>query len=173
MIYVALLRGIGPGNPNMRNDKLRAVFEGRGLSGVRSVISSGNIIFESDRTDTHTLEDEIQKALQTELGIGGGTIIRSQQELERIVAVKPFGNQTHNKEHYQLVSFLKRPFDGTIPDSPYIVHATKTYICTTTDTTATRTPDVMLQLEKLFSKDITSRTMKTVERIIAKMDMQT
>lgn len=29
--YAALLRGIGPGNPNMRNDKLRGVFEGLGL----------------------------------------------------------------------------------------------------------------------------------------------
>ncbi|MBA3630747.1 MAG: DUF1697 domain-containing protein [Actinobacteria bacterium] len=40
--YVALLRGIGPSNPNMRNDRLRAVFEDLGFSNVRAVISSGN-----------------------------------------------------------------------------------------------------------------------------------
>lgn len=40
--YVALLRGIAPTNPNMRNDKLREVFEKPGFKNVQTVISSGN-----------------------------------------------------------------------------------------------------------------------------------
>lgn len=39
--YVALLRGIVPLNPNMRNEKLRGVFEKLGFTNVRTVISSG------------------------------------------------------------------------------------------------------------------------------------
>lgn len=49
--YVALLRGIGPANPNQRNDKLRGVFEEFGFEDVRTV-SSGNVLFRSDSTDT-------------------------------------------------------------------------------------------------------------------------
>lgn len=49
--YVALLRGIGPSNPNMHGAKLRGVLEGLGFRDVQSVISSGNVIFSSDLTE--------------------------------------------------------------------------------------------------------------------------
>ena len=58
--YIALLRGIGPGNPNMRNDKLCGVFEKLGFSNVTPVISSGNVIFESDEINKKTLELKIE-----------------------------------------------------------------------------------------------------------------
>ena len=48
MRYVALLRGIGPANPNMRNEKLRGVLEELGLANVASVISSGNLLFDTE-----------------------------------------------------------------------------------------------------------------------------
>ena len=54
--YVALLRGIGPGNPNMRNDKLRSVFEKLGFSNVKTVISSGNVLFESLLKNVNEIE---------------------------------------------------------------------------------------------------------------------
>jgi hypothetical protein len=43
MRYVALLRGIMPTNPNMKGEKLKAVFEGLGFSNVHTVIASGNV----------------------------------------------------------------------------------------------------------------------------------
>lgn len=45
--YAAFLRGVAPTSPNMHNKKLRSVFEGLGFTNVTTVISSGNIIFES------------------------------------------------------------------------------------------------------------------------------
>ncbi|MGH2757636.1 MAG: DUF1697 domain-containing protein [Actinomycetota bacterium] len=45
--FVALLRGIGPLNPNMRNEKLREVFVGLGFENVRTVITTGNVLFDS------------------------------------------------------------------------------------------------------------------------------
>lgn len=171
MNYVALLRGIMPSNPNMKNEKLRTVFESLGFSDVSSLLSSGNIIFATSETDVPALEGRIQNALQTTLGIGGGTIIRSQQDLQDLMSQKPYGDQSHDQQHYQLVTFFKKPFENIpIFDDMRIVYATKEYICTSTDTTAIKTPNQMAQLEKRFGKDITSRTMKTVERIVAKMN---
>jgi uncharacterized protein (DUF1697 family) len=51
MKYVALLRGIGPSNPNMRNEKLRGVFEKLGFDNVQTVISSGNVLFQTPTKD--------------------------------------------------------------------------------------------------------------------------
>lgn len=61
--YAALLRGIGPSNPNMRNEKLRGVFENLGFQNVQTVISSGNVLFETRSNNIKELEAIIEKAL--------------------------------------------------------------------------------------------------------------
>ena len=77
--YCALLRGIGPSDPNMRNEKLREVFNGLGFAMVSSVLSSGNIVFtDVSGNDPSMLEDRIQQALQRDLDIPGGTILRAE-----------------------------------------------------------------------------------------------
>ena len=58
--YVALLRGIGPTNPNMRNDKLCAAIESIGATDVRSVLASGNVVFSSTSRSTAALEQKIE-----------------------------------------------------------------------------------------------------------------
>jgi hypothetical protein len=59
--YVALLRGIAPTNPNMRNDRLRGVFAELGFSNVRTVISSGNVLFETDSSAVRALETKVER----------------------------------------------------------------------------------------------------------------
>jgi uncharacterized protein (DUF1697 family) len=56
MKYAAMIRGIGPANPNMRGDKLVEAFTSCGFSNVRAFLGSGNVLFESDITDTTKLE---------------------------------------------------------------------------------------------------------------------
>ena len=174
--YVALLRGIGPGNPNMRNDKLREFFEGLGFSNVQSVISSGNILFESDEPDASKLENMIEQALPERLGFSSTTVIRSKEQLEQFVAANPFGKLTHGPASYLLVTFFKRstkvefkmPYQ--VPDRPYkLLTASENELCTTTDNTEHPTTDLMTWLEKQYGKEITSRTWLTVQRILKKM----
>lgn len=176
MKYVALLRGIGPGNPNMRNDKLRGVFEKLGYSNVQSVISSGNVVFGSSRTDVANMESELEDAWQAELGFASTTIIRSQAQLEELLVINPFMGITHGPSSYTLVTFFKKstevPF--TLPYRPEgktykPTGATKTELFSLTDNTTVKTTDLMTWLEKQFSKQISSRTWLTVERIVKKM----
>lgn len=170
--YVALLRGIGPGNPNMRNDKLRAVFESLGFTNVASVISSGNILFEADEHDAATLESTIEQALTERLGIASKVIIRSQQDIEKLLVSRPFGERTHSPETSLNVTFLRTaPPLETDPPSGEHYTVIKVYpreICSVIDTTQAKTPDFMLKAERIYGKEITTRTWKTVERIAAK-----
>lgn len=177
MKYVALLRGIGPGNPNMRNEKLREVFEGLGFQNVQSVISSGNIIFESERSDTGKMESELENAWQEVLGFNNTTIIKSQQQLQEVAKVQPFNGMTHGKASYLLITFSKRPakFRYTLPYQPSgktytILSRTSNTLFTTTDNTVVKTTDLMTWLEKEFGKEITSRTWLTVQRILKRME---
>ena len=152
--YAAFLRGIGPENPNMRNERLRAVFENLGFKNVKSVISSGNIVFESAVKDATVLEKKIERALQSTLGIGGGAFVRSEAELERIIKKDPFEGASHGGETYLIVSFLKQ--------KPYEVYTALTR-------EEMRTPKAMAAIEKRYSKQVTTRTWKTVGRVLKKM----
>lgn len=154
--YVALLRGIMPMNPNMKGERLRETFESLGFKNVRTVIASGNVVFESNTKDMRTLEAEIEKALPQQLGFTSTTIVRSKEELERLVAKDPFKGIEDKKPNYLIVTFFKDR---------------KEELCTVIDIWTGKTPDFMRDIEKNHGKEITTRTWKTVHRILKKMDV--
>jgi uncharacterized protein (DUF1697 family) len=104
--YVALLRGIGPGSPNMRNDKLRAFFEDLGFTNVKTVISSGNVIFESPSRNVKALESTIEEALPAKLGFHSTTIIGSKKQLQELFDKNPFQGMEHSQKSSLNVTFL-------------------------------------------------------------------
>jgi uncharacterized protein (DUF1697 family) len=174
--YVALLRGIAPTNPNMRNDKLREVFEKLGFANVKTVISSGNVVFESPSRSVRKLEDRIEEALPKELGFKSTTIIRSQKQLQQLVDKNPFKSMEHSQKSSLNVTFLKKKrkidikFPYEIDNRDYrLLGMYDGAICSVIDLTSAKTPDLMLWLEKQFGKEITTRTWKTVERILTIM----
>ncbi len=176
MKYVALLRGIAPSNPNMKNEKLRGVFEELGFSNVRSVISSGNILFESDETDTPHMEARIEAAFP-ELGFKSTTIIRSQEQLQKLIKTDPYQKTPHSSKNYQLVTFFKHPtkIDFALPYQPpgkdyYLIGKDDRTLFSIVDITVAKTPDLMSWLERQFGKEISSRTWKTINRILTKFD---
>lgn len=174
--YAALLRGIGPANPNMRNERLRGVLESLGLASVETVISSGNVLFEADSSDVAGLEARIEAAWPEQLGFQSTTIVRSREQLEQLVAADPFGDREDTKSSRLQATFLKHdpkvPFDlpHSPPDGDYTVLAVvDRTVCSTIDLSGSRTPDLMRWLERTFGKEITTRTWKTVHRILKRM----
>jgi uncharacterized protein (DUF1697 family) len=152
--YVALIRGIMPMNPNMRNEKLRGVFEGLGFEQVKTVISSGNVIFASSSKSASALETQIEKALADKLGFKTTVMVHSKTELETLVKKDPFKGKDHSRTSYLIVTFSK-----TAPREVF----------NTLDVTRDNTTGFMSKLEKKYGKEITTRTWKTVRRIVEKM----
>lgn len=176
--YAALLRGIMPSNPNMSNARLRGVFESLGFEGVGSVLASGNIVFHTAESDVPELEDRIQQALIRELGIGGGTIIRSHDELGALLDTDPFHGLTHGRGTYLIATFLKDTAEPptSLPEHPDPLtrvvgydEAARAFLAIIDNSEPGKTPDFMAWLEKTYGKDITTRTWLTVERIVKKL----
>lgn len=177
--YVALLRGIAPALPHNSNAELRAVHEGLGLRRVGSVLASGNIVFETDETDVPQLERRIQAALVDQLGIGGGTIIRSLEELRALLERDPFNGLTHGRGTYLVTTFLK---DGElapteIPDDPdpkvRVVGfdaPARAFLAVIDNSVPGKTPDFMTWLDRTYGKSITTRAWLTVQRIVRKLE---
>ena len=162
-------------NPNMRNDKLRGVFEELGFENVRTVISSGNVLFESKSTDPAKLEKQVETALPAKLGFNSTTIIRSRDDLQTIISSDPFKGVTHGPKTNINVTFLKTKAEDKfkLPHTPdgrsyTILAMTDREIYSVIDLTSSKTPDMMTWLEKQFGKEITTRTYKTINRILDK-----
>jgi uncharacterized protein (DUF1697 family) len=177
MKYAALLRGIGPTNPNMRNEKLRGVFQKLGFQNVQTVISTGNVLFESPSRDAKALEAAIEEAIQKQLGFTSATIIRSHQQLKRLADSDLFGGIEDTPTTRLNVTFLKErrrtnlQFPYHAKEKGYTVvgmHGREVF--SAVDLTGATTPDVMAWLEKQFGKAITTRTWKTVEKILTRLD---
>jgi uncharacterized protein (DUF1697 family) len=88
--YIALLRGINVGRAN-RVDMadLRALLVELGYSGVRSLLNSGNVLFDAAGTDTTEAAGRIEAALQAHLHVSAQVIVLSEAELAAIVAGNP------------------------------------------------------------------------------------
>ncbi|MDB5204102.1 MAG: hypothetical protein JWP09_130 [Candidatus Taylorbacteria bacterium] len=153
--YVALIRGIMPTNPNMKGASLKTAFEMLNLENVTPVIASGNIVFQSDTKDITKLEAELEKVMEKNLGFKRDVIIRSQEDLERLVKKDPFKNIEDKKPNYLVVTFFKDR---------------KKELCATIKLTEGKTPDFMREVEKNYGKQITTRTWKTVGRILKAME---
>jgi uncharacterized protein (DUF1697 family) len=167
--YVALLRGIAPMNPNMRNEKLRGVFEALGFTNVRSVISSGNVVFDSPHTDAAAIETQLEAAWSERLGFTSTTIVRSITELEALIGRDPFAGANHSPKTSLNVTFFKHaPTEHpTFEGQAYtIVDVTDRELCAVIDTTTGKTPDYMAKAEKMYGKEITTRTWLTIQRIL-------
>lgn len=154
MNYVAFIRGIGPENPNMHGNKLKDFFEKLGFKNVKTLLSSGNVLFESDLKNRKSLEKLIEENLPKMLGFSKITIIRNYNELKKISASDPFKGTEDAPASRLHVTFLK----------------TGGEIFSVIDTVNVGTTKIMSVLEKNHGKDITTRTWKTVEKVIKKME---
>jgi uncharacterized protein (DUF1697 family) len=175
--YVALIRGIGPSNPNMHNEKLRGVFEGLGFRNVQTVIASGNVLFENPSKDVGRLEATIEKAWPARLGFTATTIVRSRESLQELVDKNPFKRMKDAPKSRLNVTFLKSPprtklkFPHRPENKKYqLLGLYDCAICSVIDLTDAKTPDLMGFLEKQFGKEITTRTWKTIARILKKLN---
>ena len=110
MRYAALLRAINVGGHTVKMKELCAMFEAMRLSNVRSVIASGNVLFETRASDAAVLESRIETALRKALGYDVETFLRTPEELDALVAHDPFAAKDPVLEGHRVhVHFTRSP----------------------------------------------------------------
>jgi uncharacterized protein (DUF1697 family) len=86
--YLAFLRGVNLGKRQTKSADLKAVFEGLGYGGVKTLISSGNVLFETRAGKG--LQKTIETALHKHFGFEIGVVLRSTDALKAMIASQPF-----------------------------------------------------------------------------------
>jgi len=85
-----MLRGINIGpHKRMKMEKLRASCESLGFEEVKTYIQSGNIVFRAGKMRAEALSKKLEEQIVRDFGFSSDIIIRSKQELERIVTGNP------------------------------------------------------------------------------------
>jgi len=178
MKYVAMIRGVGPENPNMRGEKLKWAFEQMGMQNVRSFLTSGNVLFESEISDSDELEKLCEASLPKLLDFNRDVFVRLQADLQAIVDADPFTGLVHENagKTYLTVTFFKNP-PKDLPQLPFrpvgksfeLVANVNGALCCVVDLTTGKTPDLMAWLERTYGKHLTTRTYATATRLLAKM----
>jgi uncharacterized protein (DUF1697 family) len=84
---VALLRGINVGKAKrVSMAELRALFEGLGYRNVRTLLASGNVVFDLPPGRTGDVGTRVEEALAAHCGFRARTIVLAAAELEEILA---------------------------------------------------------------------------------------
>ena len=164
--YVAFLRGVSPMNAKM--PELKKCFEAEGFSDVRTLLSSGNVVFNARSSAAATLERRAEKAMQSELGHSFATIVRSAEYLQTLVESEPFARFALPSTAKRIITFLRRPAEPKLRlpierDGASILAFTGSEVLAAYEPTP-KGPVFMSLLERTFGKEITTRTLDTVRK---------
>jgi uncharacterized protein (DUF1697 family) len=86
MVYVAFLRGINVGgNSIVSMASIKQALVDLGLSGVRTYINSGNVIFSTRPSDAQKLGARIEKALEGHTGMPIKVLVMDHKGLKKLV----------------------------------------------------------------------------------------
>jgi uncharacterized protein (DUF1697 family) len=130
MIQIALLRAVNvAGHQGVAMSDLRAFLSELGFAQPRSLLQSGNLIFDAGRKTGPALERLIEQKLALRFNLKTDIMVRSAAEWASIVARNPFRDEAARDPARLVVVFLKskataRAFDelrGAIT-GPEIVH---------------------------------------------------
>ncbi len=105
--FVALLRAINVGGHTVTMARLRVLFEELDLTGVETVLASGNVLCDSSTRAGATLERRIAAHLEDSLGYEVATFVRTPAELAKVTASRAWRGTPPGSTLY--VGFMGRP----------------------------------------------------------------
>jgi uncharacterized protein (DUF1697 family) len=115
-LHLALLRGINVGgNKLVPMADLRGLFARIGLGEARSLLQSGNIVFENEGRTPAQLESLLEAEALKRLGLTTTFFVRTAREWKSVVADNPFSEAAKSDPSHLVVMFLKKaPAPGAV-----------------------------------------------------------
>lgn len=167
--YVAFLRGVSPMNARM--PELKRCFESAGFTEVKTVLSSGNVVFNARAAARATLERRAEAAMTKELGRSFSTLVRSADALRELLAADPYAAHELPAGAKRVVTFLRTPPDAKL-SLPIEVDGARILAIDgmevfTAYVPSPRGPVFMTLIEKTLGNGVTTRTWETVRKCAA------
>jgi uncharacterized protein (DUF1697 family) len=172
--YAAFLRGINVGgHHNVSMEELAKTFSSLGFLNVRTVLASGNVLFETPRSGVATLERAIAKALAATFGFEIDVLLRSIKDLEKLVASAPFRGVRVTSQTRLYVTFLAekskpvRPYTSADGLLKLFAGKGREVFSVLSLSGGAGSVDLMKVIEQRFGRKVTTRNWNTVVRLLS------
>lgn len=167
--YVAFLRGVSPMNAKMV--ELKRCFEGAGFTDVKTVLSSGNVVFSARTKSEIALARKVEAAMAKQLGRTFYTIVRPTNVLRELVEADPYAAFRLSAKAKRVVTFLREPHKAKL-SLPFETDGVRILAMNgreifTAYVPNPRGPIFMTLIEKIFGTNVTTRTWDTVKKCAA------
>jgi uncharacterized protein (DUF1697 family) len=106
MRQVALLRGVNLGKRQVIMSELRALCEGAGFTGVRTLLASGNLVLDAKEKGAK-LEARLETLILEQLGLRTDVFVRTAPELDAVIAANPFKAFAKSQPSFLVVTFMR------------------------------------------------------------------
>lgn len=165
--YAAFLRGVSPMNARMPD--LKRACEAAGFTDVKTLLSSGNVVFDAESASHASLQRRAEAAMAKELGKSFLTIVRSIDSLREMLDADPFREFRIAPDNKRIVTFLSAPTTAT-PNFPIErdgarILAIRGEEIFSAYVPSPKGPVFMTLIEKTFGKAQTTRTWQTLEKV--------
>lgn len=150
--------------------ELRAAFESAGFTDVRTVLTSGNVVFSARAARSSVLERRAEAAMAERLGRSFLTIVRPVEALRALLGTDPYGEFRLPEGSRRVVSFLRNP-PPALPLLPIELRGARILRVEGREVFTTylpdpKGPDFMMLIERTFGREVTTRTWETVSKVV-------
>jgi uncharacterized protein (DUF1697 family) len=169
--YAAFLRGINVGgHKKVPMPALKQVFENLGFGNVKTLLISGNVVFEGRHEQVRRIPGALEKAF----GFPIDTIVFPFEVIVKMVRSAPFTAVRVSPRTRLYVTFLARE-PSAPPRLPLlsddrsftILRLADRAVFSVLDPGKNGTPEAMNLLEKTFGNNVTTRNFNTVVKVAA------
>ena len=169
--YIAFLRGIN-GGLTLKMAELRKLFESLGFRDIKTVLATGNVIFDASQRDRTVIARQIERAIAAAYSYETVAILYTPSELRRLLEADPFHGIEPSMKSSAQVSFTEGGSDNLPFDTPYdlpqrgykVLTMIDGAVCSVVALSGATRPDLLAVLDRAFNKKVTTRSWKTIER---------
>ncbi|HWB58542.1 MAG TPA: DUF1697 domain-containing protein [Chthoniobacteraceae bacterium] len=129
--FIALLYSIGiSGGRRLMMADWRAMMEEIGFQNPRTLIATGNAVFESDEPDARKLEASLEDAFELRFGRRVDVIVRSASSFRRMTSGNPFPKESRRDGARVAVRVMREPLakDRETALQPYLTQGERVKI---------------------------------------------
>jgi uncharacterized protein (DUF1697 family) len=154
---------------NATMPQLKAAFEAAGFTDVKTVLSSGNVVFSSTRAEEASLQRKAEAAMTNRLGYNFLTIVRPVEVLRELLESDPYKAYRLAPGSKRVVTFLRDKPTSKLA-LPIELDGARILCIEGREVFTAYVPSpkgavFMTLIEKTFGKEVTTRTWDTVAKV--------
>ncbi len=169
--YALFLRGVNVGGVNLKMAAVAQVLAGAGLTNVKTILASGNVLLES-RSGIASVEEKTERALRAEFGYDAWVLAYDVDEIAKISGAHPFDREVEGHHSYvtffndpdvlhELAEFAEQPGTGERVEAGKGVIYWQVPRASTLDSTIGKTMG-----KKRYKSATTTRNLRTIEKVL-------